>query len=227
MNDFSNEDYNPFVYDPDGSSTSEQERAHWAATRLKRLIPAHYLERSVTATHSEVVAWAEGVAQGHLSKAWTAAGRRARFQDRELSGPSLLLLGPTGVGKTFEAYGALRLLIETRGAPGSIMATTAADLYARLRPRDRVDPEAEFERFATASVLMLDDLGAAKMTDWTEEVTARLIDHRYNGVRATVITSNLTPANLESTFGERVVSRLTEMCTVVALKGDDRRRSPA
>jgi DNA replication protein DnaC len=139
-------------------------------------------------------------------------------------GPSLLLLGPTGVGKTHEAFGALRGLAE-RMSLSTIRAVTAADLYARLRPRAGVDAEAEFERYAAASLLLLDDLGAAKTSEWVEEVNYRLINHRYNEQLATLITSNVPAGHLGAQLGERVASRLTEMCVRVVLKGSDRRRA--
>ena len=103
------------------------------------------------------------------------------------------------------------------------MATPAADLYARLRPRHGVDSEDVFERHAKAPVLMLDDLGAAKGTDWVEEVNYRLINHRYERMLPTLVTSNVRPRDLAGVVGERVASRLTEMATPVVLKGPDRR----
>jgi DNA replication protein DnaC len=74
---------------------------------------------------------------------------------------------------------------------------------------------------------VLDDLGAHKGTEWTAEQTFRLINHRYEQHLATVVTSNLSAPELRARVGDRVTSRLVEMCRHVALKGSDRRREQA
>lgn len=195
---------------------------HWLAEnresgerRLKASVPAHYAEARVT--NAEVADWVRAVVAAAVESS-------NRVVVSVTAGPSLLLLGPTGTGKTFEAYGALRALGES-GVACSWMATTAADMYARLRPRHRVDSEEEFERYLKTRVLMIDDLGAAKASEFTEEVNYRLINHRYENEMPTLITSNVTPRSLAPALGERVASRLTEMATRVVLKGDDRRRA--
>ncbi|MGW7001338.1 ATP-binding protein [Streptomyces sp. NPDC054933] len=139
---------------------------------------------------------------------------------------SLLVVGPTGTGKTHYAYAVLRAIADT-GAPITWAAYTAADLYAALRPRAGRDSEAEFEAISKAQVLFVDDLAAAKLTEWTEEVTYRLINHRYEQCLPGIFTSNVPPAQLRDALGERIASRLTEMCERVVLKGDDRRKGMA
>lgn len=139
---------------------------------------------------------------------------------------SLLIVGPTGTGKTHYAYSVLRAVAET-GRTTGWAAYTAADLYARLRPRTGRDSEAEFESIADTDVLFIDDIGAAKLTEWTEEVTYRLINHRYEQCRPGIFTSNVPPNQLRDVLGERIASRLTEMCERVVLKGDDRRKEMA
>jgi len=138
---------------------------------------------------------------------------------------SLLIVGPTGTGKTHYAYGTLRAVAEA-GSTGW-RALTAADLYASLRPRTGRDTEAEFEKLAKTPVLFIDDLAAAKLTEWTEEITYRLINHRYEQCLPGIFTSNVPPAQLREALGERIASRLTEMCERLVLKGDDRRKAMA
>jgi len=156
-----------------------------------------------------------------IAKAW-AQSVTANPDDTR----SLLVVGPTGTGKTHYAYSVLRAIAET-GSRASWAAYTAADLYAQLRPRTGRDSEATFESIAGTDVLFVDDLGAAKLTEWTEEVTYRLINHRYEQCRPGIFTSNVPPSQLRDVLGERIASRLTEMCERVALKGDDRRKGMA
>lgn len=183
--------------------------------RCAKHIPPRYADAFVD--EPDVARWVRALAD-------EAVERMRAFVPAVKHGPSLLLLGPTGTGKTHQAYGAIRA-IAASGLHCSWLATTAADVYAALRPRPKVDSELEFERYAGARLLLLDDLGAAKASEWTEEVNYRLINHRYEHRLPTIITSNVAVKDLREEIGERVTSRLVEMCQRVVLKGDDRRRT--
>lgn len=135
--------------------------------------------------------------------------------------PSLLIAGPTGTGKTYAAYAVLRAMGVDRW-----QAVTYADLAAELRPSGR-DPESAFDRYAKTHLLLLDDLGAAKGSEWVEEMTYRLINRRYEQRLPSIFTTNVPLAKLREVLGERVASRLVEMCRVVPMTGGDRRRSVA
>lgn len=193
---------------------------HWlqenreSAERRWKDVPVHF--SFATVTDGAVAEWVRRVIRDAVESS-------GLISVTVTHGPSLLLLGPTGTGKTRESYGAVRALGQS-GASVNWVITTAADMYARLRPRHRVDSEEEFERYQKARVLVLDDLGAAKGSEFTEEINYRLINHRYEREMPTMITSNVPPKELSGALGERVTSRLTEMAQRVVLKGDDRRR---
>ncbi|MTE20175.1 ATP-binding protein [Streptomyces sp. TRM43335] len=179
-------------------------------------IPARY--RRALADHPRITAWADTI---------TRTGRPGPGGAPGIAeGPSLLIAGPTGTGKTHQAYGAIRTLL-TAGVRLRWEAITAADLYARLRPRSGHDGERDLHALARCPLLLLDDLGAAKASDWTEELTYRLINHRYEHLRPTLITTNLPTTELRTALGDRVASRLAEMTDRVILTGSDRRRTPA
>jgi DNA replication protein DnaC len=81
-----------------------------------------------------------------------------------------------------------------------------------------------------AEVLVLDELGASKPTDWVRDTMTQIINTRYNDKRLTVITSNYldepqqpNEETLTDRVGARLRSRLYEMCKVVMIKGDDYR----
>lgn len=177
------------------------------------LIPPLY--QRADATNEQVLEWVDRLArQAKPNKFSTVPYLK--------TGPSLLLLGPTGVGKTHEAFGALRRL-SILGVGCAPVAASITDVFAKMRPRPGVDSEKVFESYANAPLAFIDDLGAAKVTEWTEEVTYRLVNHRYEHQLATILTSNATPKDLGDRVGERVASRLTEMAQRVAIKGVDRR----
>ncbi|MGW5478511.1 ATP-binding protein [Streptomyces sp. NPDC004008] len=176
-------------------------------------IPARY--RRALADHPQITTWADQIAR---------AGRPGPTGPGIAEGPSLLIAGPTGTGKTYQAYGAVRALL-TRGVRLRWEATTSADLHARLRPRAGHDGERELQTLSRGPLLILDDLGAAKTSEWTEELTYRLINHRYEHMLPTLITTNLPTAELRIALGDRVASRLAEMTERVILTGPDRRRT--
>lgn len=186
------------------------------AERCERDIPEVF--RDAVVSVPAVAEWVRSLAEA------TVQGMRGEVASVH-KGPSLLLLGTTGTGKTYQAFGAVRA-IAASGMHCSWLATTAADVYAALRPRPKVDAESEFTRFASAQLLVLDDLGAAKASEWNEEVNYRLINHRYQHRMPTIITSNLLAGQLAERLGDRVMSRLAEMCKRVVVTGDDRRRKP-
>lgn len=163
--------------------------------------PARYTD--ARADVSEVQRWAVG------------------YRKQPSAARSLLLLGPTGTGKTHQAYGALR---EAVSYPATIRweAVGSADLVAETRGAKNVDDV--LARYIKADLLLLDDLGVAKASEWTEEVTYRVIDARYRECRPGIFTSNIAAPKLRDLLGERVASRLVEMCgRPVVLRGEDRR----
>lgn len=179
-----------------------------------------FIYRRALADEPTVCTWGDSLIAASLEQ---STGRVTNSVGRHRS---LLLLGPTGTGKTHQAYGLLRYLAPT-GITWGWTATSSADLYAALRPRAGVDSETEFRRFAHARLLVLDDLGAAKSSEWTEEINFRLINHRYENQLPTILTSNVLPKELLDRVGDRVSSRLIEMCDRVVIKGGDRRKQPA
>lgn len=195
-------------------------------------IPVDY--RAALPEHPDVAAWVSAIADNAVAP--NAKGVNPHYGTagrREIThGPSLLLWGSTGAGKTHQAFGAIRALTAA-GCGVHWHATTAADLYADLRPRAGVDPEHMLRRIMRIPLLLLDDLGAAKPSEWTEEITFRLINWRCQNRLPTIFTSNMPPvrtdqmparqAVLRDKVGDRVLSRLSGMCTAVEFTGPDRR----
>ena len=141
----------------------------------------------------------------------------------EVEVPSVLLAGPTGTGKTHAMFGALRRYVHA-GGRRNVTAVTMADLYAQLRPSAQNNSEEVLSRYMNAELLALDDFGAAKGSEWVDEINYRLINHRYNNLLPTLVTSNVLPRDLRGMVGERVASRLREMCEQIVLLGNDRRQ---
>lgn len=78
-------------------------------------------------------------------------------------------------------------------------------------------------KYASLPVLILDDLGAEKSTEWSMQTLFLIIDRRYRDMKKTIITSNLSLEEIAEKVGDRIASRISEMCDVKRIKGEDRR----
>ena len=155
------------------------------------------------------------------------------------AGRGLLLCGPCGTGKTHLATGILHELVLRRGVSGRFC--DFRDLFARLKRTYGNDAREEerdvLAEVLSADVVVLDDLGAGRVTEWSFDIAQTVINELYERQRTVVITTNL--ANLpqgaqlegprlamrEETLGDRIgtraFSRLQEMCRELTMEGDD------
>ena len=79
------------------------------------------------------------------------------------------------------------------------------------------------KKYAETMVLILDDLGTEKLSDWVMQTLYVIINKRYENVLQTIITSNFTLQEIKDNFHEGIASRIKGMCEPVELKGQDRR----
>jgi DNA replication protein DnaC len=160
--------------------------------------------------------------------------------DRE--GLGLLFTGSNGVGKTHLAVAVLIELMQSRGVRGQFW-----DFHELIREiRGSYDAETRttelqvLEPVVDTPLLVLDDLGAWKMTDWMNDTLFYILNSRYLAQRATIITTNYPDVDREKALaadpltrreylveriGQRLRSRLMEMCVVVEMDGTDHRRA--
>jgi DNA replication protein DnaC len=146
----------------------------------------------------------------------------------------LLFLGRPGLGKTHLAVACMRLGAHAKGLRGIFYDTR--QMLRRIRQTyDPVSRQTETERdivnpLVRADLLVLDDLGAERATEWVEEMLHFIVNTRYNERRATIFTSNYpkeAPADakyaetLIERIGFRLYSRLQEMCDFIELDGED------
>jgi len=151
-------------------------------------------------------------------------------------GKGLFFEGEPGVGKTHLAVAVLRQAIQTVGARG--LFYDVRDLLKIIRSTYNASvrtTEIEVLRpVMTAELLVLDDIGAEKTSEWVEETMNLIVNTRYNERRATIFTSNFPdipdetePNSLLFRIGHRMRSRLHEMCEFQPMDGGDYRELPA
>lgn len=138
--------------------------------------------------------------------------------------PLLVLTGTKGVGKTHLACGIVHEVFERHGARGQFWPVIELlDRYRATYDEDRAREtvEAVDAQLRQCAVLVLDDFGTHKSTEWAEERLFRLVDERYRDLRPLVVTTNLPLMELP----DRVKSRLADgsCSTVVNVSGTDRR----
>jgi len=161
-------------------------------------------------------------------EAWRKA--QAFIEAFPIEEKGLVLHGPHGVGKTHLAVGILKAVIRQKGARAFFFETR--ELLRLVRDTyNRSTEETEMEVLRPvleADVLVLDDLGAERTSEWVQETLGLVVNTRYNTRRPTIFTSNLVespdntdPRSFIFQLGARTRSRLLEMCDWVEIQGVD------
>lgn len=138
------------------------------------------------------------------------------------SGQNLFFAGPVGTGKTGGAVATLwEALIREGASIGFANVPELLDRARRTQGQGDVDPMVDLQRVA---MLLLDDLGSERITEWAAERIFVLVNRRYERRYPTVVTTNRRLADLRSTLGERTMDRLTEDYSLVTMDGTSLRR---
>jgi DNA replication protein DnaC len=183
-------------------------------------------------------------ADDSLGRALLTARKFVDAYPVDTAGRGLLFVGSAGLGKTHLAVGVLQRLVRERGVRGLFCDYRELLKNIQNSYNQQVNTtELELLKpvFA-AEVLVLDDLGAQKPNEWVWDTVALILNTRYNDRQTTIITTNYAdlPAGngaktdeqraareqtLGDRIGDRMRSRLAEMCIRVEVKGEDFRQS--
>ena len=143
----------------------------------------------------------------------------------------LLFMGPPGIGKTHLGVAVLRALIERYGIAGVFVdyRDLLRSIQDSYNPISQTSEMEILKPVLKADVVVLDELGARRPTNWVSDTVNHIINERYNDDRITLITTNYQDEpgaevpSLEERVGIRLRSRLYEMCRPVRMRGGDYR----
>jgi DNA replication protein DnaC len=136
----------------------------------------------------------------------------------EHGGQTLVISGATkGVGKTHAAYAIGNHVVQET----DVVAWSVIDLIDAIKPGG---DERAYDEACRATLLILTDLGAERVTDWSLERLLGIIDTRWREGRRMVVDTNLTSAEILARYGDRLLSRLEDGLTAATFTGKSYRR---
>ena len=148
------------------------------------------------------------------------------WEENRESGRGLYFCGGVGTGKTHLAVAVMNELMTKKRVPS--LFVTVPEFLDNLREAYMIpgrDLDEWMDTVKNADLLVLDDLGSERPTEWVRERLFVIVNHRYREALPTLFTSNIGPKDLASQLGERTASRIIAMCDWISLEGEDYREA--
>ena len=164
------------------------------------------------------------VLRDRMHKVLPAKWRASHGEGNYDVGTGLYLHGSLGTGKTYEAAGIAAKCISDTIEEGYLRVwwVSTADWLFSLRASYNGGEELEMPLYGL-KLLVIDDIGVEKPSDWAREALYVLVNRAYEAEIPTVVTSNLGFGALSDHIGPRIVDRLVEMCRPIEMGGPSRR----
>lgn len=147
------------------------------------------------------------------------------FDNIKDSRKGIFIHGDVGTGKTHIAYAIAKEWKDKTN--NEVVFWNTAELLREIRldfdRKDEFKLKVDEKLFDFRGLLILDDIGSEKISEWVSETFYMIINKRYNEMRPIIFTSNLSIPDLAEKFGDRTASRIVGMSDVVHLSGNDKR----
>jgi len=140
-------------------------------------------------------------------------------------GRGLMLYGTVGTGKTHLAAAIGNRVVYEYGYDVYFMPFTELLTTLKNNMNNKDFIKDFLRRLNKADLLIMDDLGKEKYTEWAAEQLFSLLDNRYRDCKPVIITTNYTPQQLAKRVDEAVMSRLVGTCALLSMNGQDYRTS--
>lgn len=213
----------PIGIGPEALEDAELQRRLFDRIRLERArIPRRFINKSLDSFKATDPARRELLAAARRYIQGFKIGRDGEHPETELtreigrdheSAKGLRLTGPVGCGKSHLAAGILREVV-LKGYSG--LFHNSPDLLSEIRAtfRDNAGPSEDdlIEEISAVDLLVLDDLGAEKISDFVLDRFYLIVNKRYEACLPLIVTTNCDMETLTGRLSKRVVSRLMEMC---------------
>lgn len=141
------------------------------------------------------------------------------FDRLSARGKGLILMGNAGTGKTHLASAIANHLMNEL-IP--VKFGTFISLLDSVKKTFKTDRDI-ISSLTSIPLLVIDDLGKEKYTDWAKQILFQVVDERYNKELPIIITTNLNLKEMKEGIGEPIVSRLMEMCYGIEMNGENYR----
>lgn len=189
--------------------------------------------------YNAVLAFVERYKNNYMVAAKNENGREISLENRK----GLLIIGSTGCGKTHLAAFAAQAIIDAVRIPeedalqtgrlgivqtrmNPVKFVNTVDLMSRVKAsfsRNDLRSEDVLSPYEGTGVLILDDIGAEKSTEWTQEKFYEIVEFRNNYRKPMILTSNLKPVDLQDWIGARTYDRIRESCRLVVITAPGQR----
>lgn len=166
----------------------------------------------------------ESYDRGAFDKQWNACKRFAETFENN-TGKGLMLYGSVGTGKTHLAAAVGWHIVYELGY--SVLFVPFTELLNELKNNmNNKEYVKDFmKKLYNSDLLIMDDLGKEKYTEWSQEQLFSLLDKRYRDCKPIIVTTNYMPQELSRRVDEAVMSRIIGTCALIGMNGEDYRAS--